>query len=225
MPIWMQVTGFVLSAIGSSVAMIYIVRVARLWISEWQRRRGNKQARRDFYYLFREAGYRIIEPGRRYLSVRRERIKALRDGLEGIHLLYSWTGQGTVQESHSPTKYTKEELDAIPGKPFVRRFLRFDHPLAKGEEAEYEFSLDCNVKESAPLSFLLVRFEHRVDELIMRVVFPPDSHPEQVTHCQRFSSGEASSGVENLPIDTLTGEVTKHVRHPLPYKDYLIEWK
>lgn len=225
-PLWLQVLGLVLTAIGAITSFIYLFKGFKHLYSEWARRRANRLARPEYYYVYREAGYRVIDPGGRYLSVRRERIRALRDGVNGVHILYAWTGQGTVEESHAPAKYVKEELPPLPGKPFVRRFLKFDHPLEKGELSEdYEFVLDCTAEGSMPEPFLQVRFEHRVDELRMRVVFARGFFPGKVSFRQTYVSGEPVGSPEDLSVDVLTGEAFKRISNPVPHRNYLIEWQ
>jgi hypothetical protein len=102
--------------------------------------------------------------------------------------------------------------------------VRFAKPLEKGQTAEYTVLLKCRQDGKEPEPFLSSLCPHRVDELVLRVVFPADLVPDQVTYIQRNADGSEISRESIKEMDRLTGEFRKIIKFAEPYVAHVLEW-
>lgn len=215
----------ILGALGAPSTIYHAGRwLRRFWHTRFLRFRY-RSIHNDFYYKSRDFGYRVMEDGVTYLSVRRETIVPLKDNVEGVTVFYRWTGNGTVTECVSPNTVRIKDAPKILGKLSTRRIITFEGGLEKGKEYSYTISLSCQAKNGQPESFLSSQSSRRVDNLILRVAFPIDKRPEHVTYRMLDSDGnEKESSTVELG-DPLTGEYRKHIRYPRPSFEHRIEWE
>ncbi len=177
----------------------------------------------DFYYSYRESGYIVLPGGNEFMNSRRERVVALKR-LEEVPFRYHWTGQGTVTEELYPEEFRIHNLQAGTGQGPQRR-IRFDHALEKGKEAEYTLLLKCKRTGGAPHPFLSSSSPHRVDELLLRVVFPANLLPEKVFYVRRNADDVE---IHREPIkerDRLTGEFRKLIKYAEPHESHMLVWQ
>lgn len=215
----------VLGAIGApSTIWKSISWIRRIWGTSFARIRY-PAILKDFYYKKRDFGYRILEDGKTYLSVRREVVVSSIDGLGSTPFSYRWTGEGEVFERVEPNTLEIEDAEAVVGKASVRKRIRFQKPLGKREEVAYSVVLQCNADNKQPLKFLSTGSSRRVDCLILRVAFPISRRPEHVTYKLLDSDGRESGRVILECTDYLTGEFRKEIQYPKPFYEHRIEWE
>src|SRR4051812_33855988 len=89
---WLAVAG----AWGILVSVVGAVRgVPRLWkrgMAEWR----NRSVETDFYYEYRESGYRILNPVGLFHHTRTETVVAMKE-IGEIPISYGWSGEGQVK--------------------------------------------------------------------------------------------------------------------------------
>jgi len=178
----------------------------------------------EFYFSYRESGYIIMPGGDMYLNSRREKIVALRR-LEEVPLSYDWSGQGVVKEELFPSEFSLVDAPRLTGQRRVRKRVKFSTPIEKGGSAEYVLLLRCSKMGTPPGPYLGSRCSHRVDELLLRVVFPEDMRPDKVFYIQRNADGVELSKETITEFDHLTGEFQKFIKDAEPHVDYMIEWQ
>jgi hypothetical protein len=162
--------------------------------------------------------------GTDFVSSRLERIVALRR-IEGVPYTYKWSGEGTITEELFPDTYTLEKIPRTTGQTLSRRRIKFGTSLEKGKVAEYTVVLKCKQTGRAPEPFLSSRSPHRVDELLLRVVFPANLLPDQVVYLKRNADGVE---IHREPIkerDRLTGEFRKLIKYAEPHVAHVLEWQ
>lgn len=179
---------------------------------------------RDFYFAYRESGYIVMPGGNDFVNSRRERIVAAKH-LEDIPISYLWSGEGTISEELFPDSLRIEELPRIIGQDRVRKRLRFAKALERGEELEYTLLIKCKQNGKAPEPYLSAKSAHRVDELLLRVVFPANLVPEQVVYVRRNPDGIETHRETIKERDRLTGEFRKLIKFAEPHVEHVIEWQ
>lgn len=177
----------------------------------------------DFYFSYRENGYIIQPGGNEFMNSRRERIIALKR-LEEVPFRYHWTGQGMVKEEIFPQSFRIQNLPSGTGYGPQRR-IRFDRPLEKGRETEYTLLLYCTRTGRAPEPFLSSRSPHRVDELLLRVVFPVNLLPEKVFYVRRNADDVEVHREQIKERDPLTGEFRKIIKYAEPHEAHMLVWE
>ena len=160
----------------------YQVRASR--VALWASQMAQSLTETDYYYSYRESGYRVMLPDGHYWHVRRERVVAM-GKLYDMGLSYSWSGEGTTEESIAPDSFSVTNLPSIPGHKLSRRRITFNPPLEQGQSAEYTFIVRCKQTGQPPAPFLSTRSSHRVDVLVLRVVFAPGIEPKKVDYVKR----------------------------------------
>ncbi len=141
-----------------------------------------------FYYAYRENGYIVMPGGSEFISSRRERVVAVRR-IEEVPYTYAWSGEGEMKSELFPSTFVMSDLPRIAGQKRERKSIKFDAALEKGKMTEYTILLHCTQTGKAPEPFLSSRSPHRVDELLMRVVFPANLLPENVVYLKRNADG------------------------------------
>jgi hypothetical protein len=144
--------------------------------------------------------------------------------LEEIPIAYNWSGQGAVREELFPAGFDLIEPPRVKGQRNVRKRIRFGKPLDKGDVAEYSLLLRCTQTGRAPEPFLGISTSHRVDELVMRVVFPANLCPNQVFYIKRNADGVEVHKETIAERDDLTGEFRKVIRYAEPHISHVLEW-
>jgi hypothetical protein len=177
----------------------------------------------EFYYSYRESGYIIMPGGDEFVNSRRDRVVAVKR-IEEVPFRYTWTGQGEVQEELFPAPYQIRQLPGGTGQGPQKR-IRFDSPLEKGKEAEYTLLLKCKRTGKAPEPYLSSRSGHRVDELLLRVVFPANLLPEKVFYVRRDADEIEVHREQIKERDRLTGEFRKLIKYAEPHQAHIIEWQ
>jgi len=178
----------------------------------------------DFYFSYRESGYVIMPGGIDFVGTRRERVVALKR-IEDVPYTYSWSGEGTIAEELFPDTYTLEVIPRAAGQTLSRRRIKFGTSLEKGKVAEYTVLLKCKQTGKAPEPFLSSRSPHRVDELLLRVVFPADLLPDQVVYIKRNADGMEIHRESIKERDRLTGEFRKLIKYAEPHVSHVLEWQ
>jgi hypothetical protein len=216
---WLSLAGAygVLEAIGR-----FFRHVPPLYRSLRARLRGRGHDT-EFYYSYRESGYIIMPGGNEFVNSRRERVVAVKK-LEEVPFQYTWTGEGEVQEELFPDTYEIRQLAGGTGQKPQKR-VRFDATLEKGRETEYTILLKCKRTGREPQPFLSSRSSHRVDELLLRVVFPANLLPERVFYIRRNSDEIEVHREQIKERDRLTGEFRRLVKYAEPHESHIIEWQ
>ncbi len=217
---WLTVLGTYGAVEAVLKAIKFAPRVWRYGLARWH----NRSTETDYYYSYRESGYRVMLPDGHYWHVRRERVVAM-GKLYDMGLSYSWSGEGTTEESIAPDSFSVTNLPSIPGHKLSRRRITFNPPLEQGQSAEYTFIVRCKQTGQPPAPFLSTRSSHRVDVLVLRVVFAPGIEPKKVDYVKRNTQLEEVTR-ERLPHkDFLTGEYRKQIDYPEPHIYHRIEWE
>lgn len=177
----------------------------------------------DYYFSYRESGYIIMPGGTDFVNSRRERVVALKH-LDHVPLVYSWSGHGKITEELFPETYRMDEVPRVAGQTISRKWVKFTPPLEKGKSTEYTVLLKCKQDGKAPESFLSSQCHHRVDELLLRVVFPRDLVPSQVVYLKRNADGVETHRETIKELDRLTGEFRKLVKYAEPHVQHVLEW-
>jgi len=220
---WIVIWGL-LGAYGAMEAGLRTLRgVPRAW--SWSRYHWrNRHLAKDFYYKHREYAYRISPDGRTYLHVRRETVVAQKALIE-IPISYRWTGEGEVEAGVEPSSFSLTDAARIKGQTRTRKLIRPDQALRKGDEAEYTFTVKCAVTGKPPEPFLGCQSSHRVDELILRVLFSLQRLPLRVWYVTQNPDGQEISREAVERFDPITGEYRKHINHPDAHILYILEWE
>lgn len=198
-------------------------RVKQAWANYKRRQRAIRTAR-DYYLETRELGYRICEEEGRYICLRKETVVSLVDGLQSITLGFCWTGQGNKTETIDPP-WRLEDLPRQPGENVERREVFFPEPLAKGERRSYTFIVDCQQTGEAPEPFLSSYSDGRVDSLMLRVMFPLDRLPQEISYrIVRPVDAKILEEQRNLPVDRLSGQCEKTVPDCIPHTKHMLRW-
>lgn len=215
---WLGVAG----AYGIVEAIIRAVRHLPPLYRNIARKLRSKAHDTDFYFSYRESGYIIQPGGNDFMNSRRDRLVALKR-LEEVPFRYNWTGQGAVREEIFPESYRIQNLPCGTGSGPQRR-IRFDKPLEKGKEAEYTLLLHCTRTGRAPEPFLSSKSHHRVDELLLRVVFPANLLPEKVFYVRRNADDVEVHREQIKERDPLTGEFRKIIKYAEPHEGHMLVW-
>lgn len=118
-----------------------------------------------------------------------------------------------------------EDVPRALGQAGTRRRLKLRPVLEKGHQTSYDFVIDCEATGRPPESFLSSRTSHRVDELLLRVVFPCNHLPRKVFYIERDGDGGETRKEELVSPDLLTGEYRKQVEFAEPHVDHRLEWE
>jgi hypothetical protein len=221
---WIVIWG-VLGAYGAIEAFFRLLHGApKLWYSVSYRWR-NRQLGNNFYYKFREASYRIFPEGRRFLYIRRETVVSTKNELTEVPFSYRWTGDGTVTQSIIPGSFKLADAPRIRGQSSQRKSVQFDKPLAKKEEQTYTITLDCSATGKMPEDFLGSTSSHRVDQLVMRVIFPLERLPKLIFCVSLDKDGHEISRQAAPAIDPITGECRYEIMRPEAHTVYQIDWE
>jgi hypothetical protein len=217
---WLTVFGAYGFFDGIFQAIKYIPRLWRTLQTKWR----NRSTDTDYYYAYRESGYRVLQPAGNYWHVRKERIVALKP-LSELPISYGWSGEGEITEEIVPDSYALVNLPKVIGHALVRKRIMLNPPLEKGQSAEYNFILRCKQTGRAPDPFLSSRSSHRVDVLLLRVVFAPSLNPQKVYYVKRNSDMAEVTKERLQDTDFLTGEYKKQIDYPEPNLYHRIEWE
>ncbi len=117
------------------------------------------------------------------MNSRRERVVALKK-IEAVPFRYNWSGVGDVTTELYPETFSTVDLPGDTGQGRQRR-IKFDRPVEKGKEVEYTLLIKCKRTGDAPGPYLISSSPHRVDELLLRVVFPANLLPDKVFYIRR----------------------------------------
>ncbi|HEY4354279.1 MAG TPA: hypothetical protein VGN16_00915 [Acidobacteriaceae bacterium] len=177
----------------------------------------------DFYFLYRESGYIVLPGGIEFISARRERVVALKR-LEEVPLRYLWTGEGEVTEELYPESFRIQDLPQGVGEGPQRR-IRFEKPIEKGKDIEYTLLLNCKRTGRMPEPFLSSKCPHRVDELLLRVVFPANLLPDKVFYIRRNADDVEVHREQIKERDRLTGEFRKLIKYAEPHEAHMLVWQ
>lgn len=183
----------------------------------------NRHLAKDFYYKRREYAYRIGADQRTYLHMRRETVVALQRITE-IPVSFRWTGEGEVETSIEPGTFSLVDAARIKGQTRTRKLIRPDTALEKRGTAEYTFTVKCTVNGKQPESFLGSQSSHRIDELILRVIFGLSHMPNHVWFVVQNPDGQETLREVIDRCDPITGEYRKLVKRPDAHLIYILEW-
>lgn len=217
---WLTVLGLYGTAEGVGRLFRQLPPLFRKANNRWR----SKAHDTDFYYSYRESGYIILPGGLDFVSSRRERVVALKR-LEDVPFTYRWTGEGVVTEELFPEAYTLEDMPRISGQNQTRKRIKFGTALEKGKEAEYTILLKCKQTGRGPEPFVNAKSPHRVDELLLRVVFPSNLLPDSVVYVKRNADGVEIHRESIKERDRLTGEFRKLIKYAEPHVAHSIEWQ
>ncbi|SRR6266851_3733832 len=214
----------ILGALGAPSSVWKTVRwVGKLWNTSLIRLR-HPAILKDFYYRSRDFGYRVMEDGITYVSVRREEIVSL-STLESVPLNYRWTGSGEVAERIEPNHLEIKDRPKIIGKLGIRRSVFFEKALDKGQESTFIVVLTCKAVNGQPENMIATSTARRVDKLVLRVAFPLNNRPSHVTYRLLDSDGVEIAKATLECSDFLTGEYRKEISYPKPFFEHRIEWE
>lgn len=217
---WLTVAG----AYGLAEAILRAIHgLPKLWIAvvaKWH----NRSIDKDYYYAYRESGYRILNPGNQFLHIRSEKIIALKH-LEEMPISFNWSGEGEVKEKVIPESLKTVTLAKVPGYSTSRRRISLTPPLEKGQSTEYTYVVECKQIGKPPEPFLGSRSSHRVDVLVLRVVFPPTSKPKNVFYVKRNADLVEVDREHLKDVDHLTGAYSKRIEFAEPHLHHRIEWE
>lgn len=218
--VWLAVLG----TYGAIEASLRLVRAIPKWAGELKRKWQYRLLDKDFYFNKRESGYRVLEDGTTYLHVRRETVVALKTITE-IPVSYSWTGEGTTAETVSPSKYRLEDVPRIKGQTRIRKKLVLDAPLGKGKSVTYTFEVKCTRTGKPPETFLGSLSSHRVDDLMLRVIFPIGGVPSKVFYAERDADGNELVKEPVSDVDPISGEFRRRIPFARPHIHHILEWE
>jgi hypothetical protein len=103
--------------------------------------------------------------------------------------------------------------------------MRPDAALSKNSTAEYIFTVKCTVTGKQPESLLGSQSSHRVDELVLRVIFALAKMPVHVWHVVQDADGNELSRQAIDRFDSITGEYRQHIKRPDAHRIYVLEWE
>lgn len=219
----MQPLVLILSILGALSGGILVIsgagKIARRSSRWWQ----NRGTVRDYYIERLDHACRIIEPERKVQFVRQVTLVSQTDGLSTFRVGHNSTVKTNRIASVTPEKYTLRAAAAtLPYGEWWERDVCFDRPLRKGERATFTLTVTSEYPEAKPERSFHWMSEHRVDELILRVVFtwplPQNAEGREV--------GVDGSVLRStsLPIDAASGECRFLVKRPRPGRLYTIVW-
>ena len=216
----------VLGTYGFIEAILRLYRyIPRLypWASwRWYNRTSDK----EFYFRHREFSCRVYPGGQQYLVVREETVVA-RAKLSSVPISYQWTAQGPISERILPESLALVDAQRIKGQTSVRKRIQFKSELEKGQEQTYTFILRCCCTPNSPPPepFLSSTSNHRVDRLILRVIFPVDEMPKRVFRVEQDRDGHELARCQIELTDYVNGEYRVEIRQPRAHTTYLLEWE
>lgn len=193
-------------------------------VREIRQRLHSKARDTDFYYSYRESGYIVLPGGNEYMNSRRERLVALKR-LDEVPLKYRWTGEGNITEELFPESFSIRSLPLEMGQTVPQRRIRFDKALERGQTTEYTLLLKCKRIGRPPEPYLSSQSPHRVDELVLRVVFPATLIPEKVFYVRRDADDVEVHREQIKDNDRLTGEFRKLIKYAEPHERHLLIWE
>ncbi len=217
---WLAILGLY----GTIEGVLRLVRCIPKWYRSLRNSLQSKVHDTEFYYSYRETGYIVMPGGTEFVNSRRERIVPIRR-LEQVPLNYGWSGEGDISEELFPGSFRIETLSRIPGQRTTqRKMIKFDSPRERGQEVEYTLLLKCKRTGKAPEPYLSMKSPHRVDEMLLRVVFPANLLPDQVFYVRRNEDGIEQHREAIKERDALTGEFRKLIRFAEPHHQHVLEW-
>lgn len=179
---------------------------------------------KDFYFTTRDFGYRILEDGQTYLCVRRETIVSKKKNLESIPINYNWSGVGQITEEIEPSSLRLQDRPKLAGKIETRKNIVFEKPLGKREECSLILRFRCVATDRQPQPYISSTSKRRVDKLILRVAFPLERLPTEITYRLLDGDGVEKSHSSLECSDYLTGEYRIEIKYPKPFYEHRIEW-
>jgi hypothetical protein len=220
---WIVIWGL-LGAYGAVEAFFRLLRgIPRIfaWVGyHWR----NRNLAKNFYYKYREGAYRISPDGRSYLYVRKEIVVAL-ERLTEIPISFRWTGEGSADVTIQPDSFTLADAARVRGQNRTRKLIRPNTELKKHDTADYTFTVKCAVTGNQPENFLGSQSSHRVDELVLRVIFALARMPAHVWHVVQDQDGREISRQAIDRYDPITGEYRRHIKRPDAHLIYVLEWE
>jgi hypothetical protein len=124
-----------------------------------------------------------------------------------------------------PPSFSMEDFPRVHGQKSERKRIKFGSALEKGNETEYTVNLKCTQTGNAPAPYLSSKSPHRVDELLMRVVFPANLLPDQVVYIKRNADGVEINRQAIKERDQLTGEFRILIKYAEPHVEHVLEWQ
>lgn len=213
----------ILGALGAPAVIWKIIHLAGralypLWI-----RISERGLISDFYYKRREIGYRISSDEQNYVFVRNETITACEE-LSALPLRYRWTAEGDFDERVTPTTYSLRDAQRERGEIGRRKQVVLNPPLRKGKTTNVVLTVKCTRHTGSPEKMLSISSPRRVDELVLRVIFPLESIPSNVHYRVLDADGEEIKKERIEDYDILTGEFKKRIIRPKRLVAHRIEW-
>ncbi len=166
-----------------------------------------------------------MEDGKTYVNVRRETVVSKIGELDSIPVNYRWSGSGEISQEVDPKEVIIRDRPRVSGKLETRISVCFEKPLKKGEKYSFTLRLRCAANDKQPEPFISSSSKRRVDKLILRVSFPLDNLPAQVTYRVLDGDGTEKSHAALDCADYLTGEYRVEARYPKPFFEHRIEWE
>jgi hypothetical protein len=215
----------ILGALGAPSSFIQAWRWIRSFGNTALLRWWRPAVLNDFYYIERDFGYRILEDGSTYLSVRKESVVSMVKQLASVPVSYLWSGGGEITPRVEPNSLSLEDRPKVVGRRATCKCVVFEKPLEKREKRTFVLILRCEVKDHQPENYVSSSSSRRVDKLILRVAFPVDRRPARVTFRILDGDGSEKSHEALECADYLTGEYRKGIRYPKPFFEHRIEWE
>jgi len=215
----------ILGAIGAPEVFVRACRSLKVFWNTTLLQIRHPSVFKDFYFITRDFGYRIMEDGNTYLNVRRETVVSKVKRLESIPFRYMWSGQGKIEEAIQPKTMTIRDRPKLAGKVDTRRSIFFERPLRKREKCSLVLHIKCVASEKHPEPFISSTSTRRVDKLILRVAFPLGRHPTHVAYRLLDDDGNEKSRRMLECSDYLTGEYRVEIKYPKPFYEHRIEWE
>lgn len=215
----------ILGALGAPSAFIQGWRWVRAFWNTTLLQFRYRSVFTDFYFEARDFGYRIMEDGKTYLNVRREKVISKTKRLESIPINYRWSGDGEIEIHIEPASLTLVDRPRLAGTVDARKSVVFEKPLSKRERCSFIVRMTCTATRRQPEPFVSSVSKRRVDSLILRVAFPVDKRPARVTYRLLDGDGLEKSHRTLECSDYLTGEYRAEIRYPKPFYDHRIEWE
>lgn len=181
-------------------------------------------ARRGYRLVRAEYIYTILDDVHHQQTIR-IKIRALRDGVRDVECRYSWTGGG--READPQVLSTGHRLMGRPTRHHMWKVYRveFARELLAGEEADVEILQDLWDTERQFAPWLTKAVLESIDYLVLRVVLPVQKLPASATYTEYAdTTGDVKLVSEELPINSDTGEIAKHISKPNLRHSYGIYW-
>lgn len=176
-----------------------------------------------FEIVLKKLVYQYYPDGKTIIFRRRNKLRALQNGITHHTDRYKWTSTGTcILKSLTPsftlTNERKEEF-------WEYYDVKFPYPLQKDMEVDYTIQWDLFDEEQNAVPFLSSMIDAETQYLSMSVILPPELAPKCV-YCHEFADY-----IDTLPIkteevhwDQATQTIAYDVPSPKKYHKYLIRW-